>query len=67
MIAMILVVVCVGIRSTRDTHFNLTTNPDSEISNGLRRNIPLINTNPGPLLGVLALGYFIHPFVIPIL
>jgi len=28
--------------------------------------IPLLNTNPVPLAGVLSIGYFFHPFAIPI-
>jgi len=27
----------------------------------------LFNSNPAPLSGVLAIGYFLHPFVIPII
>jgi hypothetical protein len=31
------------------------------------KSIGLINSNPAPLAGVLAIGYFMHPLVIPVI
>jgi hypothetical protein len=56
----------VGLNALKSTNFKLTVYPETEIETG-SRSIPLYNFNPAPLAGVLAIGYFIHPCVVPVI
>lgn len=74
-IALMTFIISVGAYSLTNTNFKFTLFQDVKFEQKAKfdlvenysREIPLLNSNPAPLSGVLAIGYFMHPFIIPVL
>ena len=64
-LALMAFIVGVGIHAFRDTSFKVSKYPQEDF--GKVKSFPLLNSNPVPLAGVLAIGYFIHPCVVPVI